>query len=241
MIVTVAKYYIPSGRCIQKIDYSHKNKEGTFSNIPDSLIAAFKTKNGRTVYEGRGIKPDIHTTKPDYSNISLALYSKYLIFDFATKFRRENPTILPADKFEITDSVFSNFQSYISDKNYDYKTKSEEAVEILRKNAEKEKYFDAIKSEYDALKTQMTNDKKGDINKHMDQIRELLKLEIVTRYYYQKGKVVSSLKNDTDLAEAVNTLHNTSLYQSVLDGTYKAPKQPDDDPVEEDTSDDTGN
>ena len=108
MKVTVAKYYIPSGRCIQAIDYSHKNKEGIFGTIPDSLIAAFKTKDGRTVYEGRGIKPDIHTDRVDYSNIAMTLYSKYLIFDFATQFRREHSSIPPADKFEITDSIFNH-------------------------------------------------------------------------------------------------------------------------------------
>ena len=240
MKVTVAKYYIPSGRCIQKIDYSHKNKDGAFSNIPDSLISAFKTKSGRTVFEGRGIKPDIHTAKTVYSNIALAFYSKYLIFDFATKFRREHNSIPASDKFEISDSLFSDFEKYISDKDYDYKTKSEEALEILRKNAEKEKYFDAIKTEYDALKIQMTNDKKGDLGKHRDQVKELLKLDIVTRYYFQKGKVVSSLKNDTDLAAAINTIHNTTLYQSVLNGTYKAPKQDEDDPVDDENPDEPG-
>jgi len=240
MKVTVAKYYIPSGRCIQKIDYSHKNKEGAFSNIPDSLISAFKTKGGRTVFEGRGIKPDIHTDKTVYSNIALALYSKYLIFDYATKFRREHPSIAVASQFDITDDDFSDFEKFLTDKNYDYKTKSEEALENLRKNAEKEKYFDAIKSEYDALKVQMTNDKKGDLGKHKEQVKELMKLEIATRYYFQKGKVASSLKNDTDLAEAIRVLHNTELYQSVLNGTYKAPKQADDDPAEEESSDDSG-
>jgi len=240
MKVTVAKYYIPSGRCIQKIDYSHKNKEGSFSNIPDSLISAFKTKNGRTVYEGRGIKPDIHTEKPVYSNIALALYGKYLIFDYATKFRREHGSIPPPDKFDISDSTFSDFENYISGKNYDYKTKSEEALEMLRKNAEKEKYFNAIKSEYDALNVQMTNDKKGDLLKFRDQVKELVKVEIATRYYFQKGKVISTLKNDIDLAEAIRTIHNPSLYQSVLNGTYKAPKQDDDDPAEDDSSDDSG-
>jgi carboxyl-terminal processing protease len=244
MKVTVAKYYIPSGRCIQAIDYSHKNKEGLFAKIPDSLIAAFKTKDGRTVYEGRGVKPDIHTGRKEYSNIALALYSKYLIFDFATQFRREHTTIPAADKFEVTDSIFNAFVAYISDKKYDYKTKSEEALEDLRKDSEKEHYFDAIKSEYDALKKQMENDKKSDLVKFKSQIGELIKQEIVSRYYYQKGKIIASLDTDEDIAGAKNTLVDQDLYKSVLAGTYRSPAGISDQKSGEDDSsdgDDPGN
>jgi carboxyl-terminal processing protease len=240
MKVTVAKYYIPSGRCIQAIDYSHKNKEGVFGTIPDSLITAFKTKDGRTVYEGRGIKPDIHTDRVDYSNIAMALYTKYLIFDFATKFRRDHPSIPPADKFEITDSVFNSFIAFLSDKKYDYKTKSEDDLEDLRKNAEKENYFNAIKSEYDALKIQMQNDKKSDLTKFKSQICELLKQEIVSRYYYQKGKIIASLSTDKDVAAAINTLINQELYKSVLSGTYKPPVEDKDKINGDDDSSDNG-
>lgn len=223
MKITVAKYYIPSGRCIQAIDYSHKNKEGVFGTIPDSLIAAFKTKDGRTVYEGRGIKPDIHSDRVDFSNIAMALYSKYLIFDFATQFRREHESIPPADKFEITDTIFNSFLAFISNKDYTYKTKSEEALEDLRKDSEKEHYFNAIKSEYDALKTQMDNDKKNDLTKFRSQITDLLKQEIVSRYYFQKGKIIASLETDKDIAAAIDALTNQVLYKSVLAGTYKPP------------------
>jgi carboxyl-terminal processing protease len=239
MKVTVAKYYIPSGRCIQAIDYSHKNKEGEFSKIPDSLIAAFKTKDGRTVFEGRGIKPDIQTDKVDYSNIALTLYSKYLIFDFATQFRRDHSTILPPDQFEITDSIFNSFLAFIADKKYDYKTKSEIALEDFQKNSEKENYFNAIKSEYEALKTQMQNDKKSDLTKFKSQICDLLKQEIISRYYYQKGKIISSLKTDKDIAEAITALADQNLYKSVLAGTYKSPIDSNDKKtVNDDSSDD---
>lgn len=227
MKVTVAKYYIPSGRCIQAIDYSHKNKEGVFGKIPDSLITSFKTKNGRTVYEGRGIKPDMHTEPVLFSNIALSLYSKYFIFDFATLFRRLHPSIPPAESFEITDTIFNDFVKFIDGKNYEYKTKTEIALEILRKDAEKEKYFSAIQKEYDDLKTQMSNDKKSDLDKHKDQVKELLKLEIVTRYYYQKGKVAAGLKNDKDIAEATHTIGDQALYSSILAGTYKPPQSKD--------------
>jgi carboxyl-terminal processing protease len=225
MKITVAKYYIPSGRCIQAIDYSHKNKDGGFERIPDSLIAAFKTKGGRTVYEGRGIKPDIITDRKTYSNIALALYSKYLIFDFATTYRREHAGIPPAEKFVVSDSIFTAFVAYIADKKYDYKTKTEAALEDLRRDAEKENYFNAIRPEYDALRKQMDTDKKSDLTKFRGQIEELLKQEIVSRYYYQKGKIVSSLNNDTDIAEGIRTLLHQELYRSILAGTYKQPEQ----------------
>jgi len=244
MKVTVAKYYIPNGKCIQAIDYSHKNKEGVFGTIPDSLIAAFKTKDGRTVYEGRGIKPDIQSNREAFSNIAAALFSKYLIFDFATQFRREHATIPPADKFEVTDSIFNSFLAFISGKKYDYKTKSEEALEALRKNSEKEHYFPAIQSEYDALKKQMENDKKSDLTKFKAQIVDLIKQEIVSRYYYQKGKIIASLETDKDISEAVKTLTDQTLYKSVLAGTYKAPAGSNDKKTGDDDSsdeDDPGN
>ena len=238
MKVTVAKYYIPSGRCIQAIDYSHKNKEGSFSKIPDSLISAFKTKGGRTVYEGQGITPDIKTKPVQYSNIAMTLYSKYLIFDFATKFRREHSSILPADQFEISDTIYNEFLLFLSDKKYDYTTKTEMAVEDLKKNAEKEHYFTAIKAEYDALKTQMTNDKKGDLAKHEEEIKELLKLDIVTRYQFQKGKVIASLKNDPDIAEGIKIINDPQLYRSVLAGIYKQPAEKTDGNIEEENPED---
>lgn len=226
MKVTVAKYYIPSGRCIQAIDYSHKNKQGNFTLYPDSLIHAFKTKIGRTVYEGRGIKPDILTSPVHYSNIAMSLYSKYLIFDYATKFFREHPSIPPPGEFEITDSIFNDFRNFLAGKNYDYTTKSEQDLEDLKKNAQQENYFNAIKSEYDALITQMNNDKKGDLMKFRKQIEDLLRVEIEGRYYYQKGKVKASLENDSDLAEAIKTLNDPALYKSILAGTYKQPSPP---------------
>jgi carboxyl-terminal processing protease len=238
MKVTVAKYYIPSGRCIQAIDYSHKNKEGSFSKIPDSLISAYKTKGGRTVYEGQGIAPDIKTKPIHYSNIALTLYAKYLIFDFATKFRREHPSIAPADQFEISDTIYNEFLLFLSDKKYDYTTQTEKAVENLKKNAEKEHYFNAIKAEYDALKIQMTNDKNGDLVKHKDEIKELLKLDIVTRYQFQKGKVIASLKNDPDIAEGIKIINDPQLYQSVLAGTYKQPAGETNGNIEEESPDD---
>jgi carboxyl-terminal processing protease len=224
MKITVAKYYIPSGRCIQAIDYEHKKRDGSFGKIPDSLIRAFKTKNGRTVYDGGGINPDVITKPKQYSNLALALYGKYLIFDFATKYAREHPSIPPADIFDIDDSTYNSFIDFIHGKDYTYKTKSERALEDLKNVALKENYFDAIKEEYDHLNIRMEKDKQEDMKKYSDQVKELLRLEIITRYYYQKGKIIAALKHDSQLVDAIETINDTEKYTGILAGKYVLPK-----------------
>ncbi|MCX6283096.1 MAG: S41 family peptidase [Bacteroidetes bacterium] len=223
MKITVAKYYIPSGRCIQAIDYSHKNKQGAFDKIPDSLIREFKTKHGRKVFDGGGISPDVKAGERKISNIALALYNKFLIFDFGTSFERSHPGILPADQFEITDSIYNDFLNFLKDKDYKYTTRSELALEKLRKEAEKEKYYDAIKGELDLLQTSMDNDKKEDLNKYRDQVHELLKMDILARYYYQKGKIIGSLKTDPVLNEAIGVLRDADRYAGILAGKFSQP------------------
>jgi len=223
MKITVAKYYIPSGRCIQAIDYSHKNNQGNFDKIPDSLIREFKTKHGRKVYDGGGISPDVKSSERNISNIALALYNRFLIFDYGTIFERSHPNIPPPDQFEITDSIFNDFLSFLKDKDYKYTTRSEIALVKLRKEAEKEQYFQAIKGELDLLQTSMENDKKGDLNKYKDQIRELLKMDILARYYYQKGKIIGSLKTDPVLNDAIAVLQDQSRYTGILAGKFSQP------------------
>jgi carboxyl-terminal processing protease len=222
--ITVAKYYIPSGRCIQAIDYTHKAKDGGFAKIPDSLIRAFKTRNGRTVYDGGGINPDLVTASRKFSNIAMTLYGKYYLFDFATKYAKEHATIPPASTFEISDTLYNDFLSFISGKDYTYSTKSERALLTLKTEATKEKYFDAIKEEYDHLMKRMEDDKKEDLNKYKDQLKELLKMEIVTRYYYQKGKIEAALKNDPQLEEGILCLKDNEKYAAILAGKFVQPK-----------------
>jgi carboxyl-terminal processing protease len=223
MKITVAKYYIPSGRCIQAIDYSHKNKQGNFDKIPDSLIREFKTKRGRKVYDGGGISPDVKGSERKISNIALALYNKYLIFDYGTIFERDHETILPADKFEVTDTVYGAFLNFLKDKDYKYTTRSELALARLRKEAEKEKYYEGIKGELDMLQTSMDNDKKEDLNKYRDQVRDLLKMEILGRYYFQKGKIVGMLSSDQVLKEAIDLLKDNTKYSGILAGKFSQP------------------
>lgn len=223
--VTVAKYYIPSGRCIQAIDYSQKNEDGSVAKIPDSLKVAFKTKNNRIVYDGGGIEPDIYQDPYEYSNISVSLIIKYLIFDYATKYRSIHNTISGAKEFKVTDEIYTDFISFISNKEYDYFTKSEESLKELKLNAEKEKYYEDIKSEYLALESKMVHNKKEDLEKFKDEIKELLKQEIVSRYYFQKGRQEAYLSFDQELKKALEILKDSSTYNGLLNGSILLNKE----------------
>ncbi len=224
MKVTVAKYYIPSGRCIQAIDYSHKDDNGFSTKIPDSLINEFQTENGRLVYDGGGIEPDISMDARKYSDIAFSLLTKYHIFNYATDFYLNNPEIPQVEEFEINDEIYNEFVAYLNDKDYDYITRSEKKLEELKKVAIKENYFEAIEEEYNTLKEAMIHDKEADLAKHKDQINDILRLEIISRYYYQKGKVISALKNDDEVDEAIRILEDKGLYDSILNGTYTTEK-----------------
>jgi carboxyl-terminal processing protease len=217
--VTVAKYYIPSGRCIQAIDYSQKNEDGSVAKIPDSLKVAFKTKNNRVVYDGGGIEPDIYLEPVKYSKISASLVTKFLIFDYATKFKSLHPTIDSAKKFVITDEIYNDFISFLSDKDYDYTTLSEQSLKDFKENATDEKYYDAVKTEYEALQNKIMHNKKADLEKFKAEIKIFLKEEIVSRYYFQKGRLESSLSDDQEVNKALEVLKDTKTYSGILNGT----------------------
>jgi carboxyl-terminal processing protease len=223
--VTVAKYYIPSGRCIQAIDYSQKNEDGSVAKIPDSLMVAFKTKSGRIVYDGGGIEPDVYIEPHKYSNIATNLVVKYVIFDYATKYRNLHPAIASAKDFVITDDIYNDFVSFISDKDYDYTTKSEQSLKDLKVNAENEKYYDAIKIEYEALKNKMMHNKKEDVETFKDEIKELLKEEVVSRYYYQKGRQEASFSSDQEVKKAIELFSEDKTYKGILEGSVKLNKK----------------
>ncbi|MEO6884157.1 MAG: S41 family peptidase [Bacteroidia bacterium] len=214
--LTVAKYYIPSGRCIQKLDYSHRAQNGTVPDVPDSLITAFRTKDGRIVYDGGGIDPDVKFQQDQISNIELSLINKSLIFDFATQYRTQHPTIPSVADFSITDQDFNNFLDFIKDKNYDYTTKSEQTLEQLKKDTKKENYYEDITPEFTALEDKIKHDKKADLQKNKKGIMELIENEIVSRYYYQKGRQADNLKWDPEITDAVTLLNDTARYDSIL-------------------------
>jgi len=219
--VTISKYYIPSGRCIQAIDYSHKNSDGKATEFPDSLKKAFKTKNGRIVYDGKGITPDITIEPQKISNIASTLIGKFLIFDFATEFKLKNPTIPPARDFEVNEKIYNDYKSYIADKDYEYTTESEKALKSFKEISEKEKYYDKIKPEYEALYNNILHKKNQDLETFKDEIKILLKDEIVTRYYYQRGRIEASLSEDPEIKKAIEVIHDTATYHAILKGSYK--------------------
>ncbi|MEI6747862.1 MAG: S41 family peptidase [Bacteroidales bacterium] len=219
--VTVAKYYIPSGRCIQAINYAERDTNGIAEKFPDSLKTAFKTQRGRVVYDGAGIEPDIYTDSKVLSNISYSLLSRYLVFDYATQFCLKHASIDPPDKFEVTDEIYNDFVNYLADKKYDYTTKSEKELADLKKSAEKEKYFEDCKSEFEALQSKMMHNKTTDLERNKKEIKRFLSSEIVTRYYYQKGRIECQLKSDEDVAKAIEVIDDAKTYTSVLDGTFE--------------------
>jgi len=223
--ITVAKYYIPSGRCIQSIDYFHKDENGQSEKIPDSLISEFKTKNGRSVYDGGGIEPDVFLEPMRLSKISQTLITKYLLFDYANLFASVHSSIASPEEFVITDEIYNDLIAFLKDKNYDYQTASEETLEKLKTSAKKENYFDAIEEEYNALKVKILHDKSEDLVTYKDQIKLLLKDEIIARYYYQKGRIVASLNEDPEIAKAIEVLQGSETYLAILDGSIKPAKQ----------------
>lgn len=216
MKVTVAKYYIPSGRCIQAIDYAHKDSSGAVTKIPDSLVNTFKTRSGRLVYDGGGISPDIEAEQPEISNISVSLITKYLIFDYANKFKRENAEIKPAAEFEITPEIYADFVKWLHDKDYDYVTRSERMLAELKKTAENEKYFDELSAEFAQLESKMMHNKQADLEKFSPEIKSLLRSEIVSRYYYQKGRVEAQVTEDPEIKKAREVLLDKELYTGIL-------------------------
>lgn len=216
MKVTESKYYIPSGRCIQAIDYANRDENGRATKIPDSLKTAFKTKNGRTVYAGSGIEPDVYIEPVYASNIAISLIGKSICFNYATEFVKKHPTIASAKEFEFTDQMYEDFVDFIKDKDYSYTTASEKTIEDLLTTAEKDKVNPQTIEEIKRAKELLIADKQNDIYKFKDEIKELLKSEIVSRYYYQRGRTEVALKNDTELDRAVEILNNTKEYKKIL-------------------------
>jgi len=214
--LTVAKYYIPSGRCIQALDYSNRNEDGSVGKIADSLSTEFRTKNNRKVYDGGGITPDLVTESEVSSKILLSLFRERLFFDYATEYRLKNENILSAKDFKITDEKFLDFKNFLSDKEYEYETDTEKAYKKLKKVAEEENYFESMKNNFDLLVTKIDDAKSDDLEKNKDSVKEILANEIVSRYYYQKGRIQSSLNYDKDILEAITVLSDSTKYKQIL-------------------------
>jgi carboxyl-terminal processing protease len=214
--VTTAKYYIPSGRCIQALDYSKRNDDGSVGHIPDSLISEYLTRNGRKVYDGGGIQPDIATDPESLSQISISLITQNVIFDFATIYAAGHNLIDPVHDFEITDSDYEDFIHFVSSRDFTYETHSEESLRKLISMAKREKYFELAEEEFSALEDKLAHNNEKDLNTFKDEIIQLLREEIVVRYYYQWGRVQASIENDPEVAKAVEVLAKSDLYLNTL-------------------------
>jgi carboxyl-terminal processing protease len=221
MKLTVAKYYIPSGRCIQAIDYFTNKSSDSTNNSKDSLLNMYKTAGGRVVYDKGGIEPDITIKGRQFSQISGDLYAQNYLFRFTNEFVIENDSIAIPKQFEISDSVYNSFKKYVEEQDFDYKTETEILLENLEKSAEREDYKLVIDELLKSVKAEILKEKKKDIDKNRSEIEEMLKMEIISRYYYQKGKLESSLVHDPEIAEAVKLINDQQLYKSILDGTKK--------------------
>lgn len=214
--ITIAKYYIPSGRCIQAIDYSLKDENGHFNKIPDSLITEYKTKSGRKVYDGGGIDPDVKLKPNIYSQLTTNLFGRFFIFDFATKYANENPIIDAPKDFQLSNQIYQEFQNYLKERAYSYQTSEERTLELLKKYALKDQCFDSFKSEYIVLEKAIHNNKAADFVTYQNEIKRILKLEIVSRYYFIAGKVESSIINDLELKKAKEVILNKPKYHTLL-------------------------
>lgn len=210
--VTTAKYYIPSGRCIQALDYAHRNEDGSVGTIPDSLITEFTTKKGRKVYDGGGVAPDVKFESESLSSLSIALITKYLIFDFATKFSTENATIASPEEFEISDNTYTQFIAFVKENNFVYESQSEEELNDLIEHAKKDKYYGLAEKEFEALKAKLAPNFDKDSEEFNEEVKELLQDEIVSRYYYQKGAIRAAISDDKGIKKAIEELNSETAY-----------------------------
>lgn len=216
MKITVSKYYIPSGRCVQKIDYFNKDTLNPGKPIPDSLAQAFKTKNGRTVYDKGGIEPDVYTPEIEASEILLSLVLNNLVFDYANKYFSEHTIIPPANEFTVDEALYADFVNFLKNKNYDYTTETEEVLKDLKESAEADHYFKDIESYYNQMSEQIKRNKAADLQTYKKEISEYLASEIASRYYYQEGRICSQLTSDPDIKEAKSILKDPKRYRSIL-------------------------
>lgn len=214
--VTTAKYYTPTGRCIQVLDYTHRRDDGSVLSIPDSLKGAFKTTHGRTVYDGGGIDPDIKVEGLDAHALTQVLFEKGFIFDFVTEYVYKNPKAIDAREFSLTDDEYQQFVTWMKGKDYSYKSYLEYGIQQLIEESKKEKYYDDLKAQLDQINSRLIESKKNELMLYKDQIKRLLEEEIVARQHLDKGRIESAFKHDLDVKKAVEVLHNNTQYKKAL-------------------------
>ncbi|WP_410478731.1 S41 family peptidase [Pedobacter frigidisoli] len=226
--VTVAKYYTPSGRCIQKLDYAHKDANGVAERFADSVMVMYNTKSGRNVYSGNGVYPDLFVNADKLSPITIAMINKNQFFNYANQYRKANQSLPSAKTFQLTDADYSSFTSGLADKDLSYQSRTERLLAELRTEAEKENKSIEVKNDLDDLKARLTSAKKTDLATHKSEIKRVLETQIVSRYFYEKGRIEQSFQYDKELAAAKNLFTNQPQMLAILkgDGNYKVIGKP---------------
>lgn len=214
--VTIAKYYTPSGRCIQAINYAERAEDGSVSKIPDSLRTEFATNNGRQVFDGGGVDPDLVLKEEEINELLYSLYKKMLIFDWATDYQRAHDGIADASAFELTEEEYQSFITWLKDRDFNYKTETEKAIERLEEIAEEEAYYAGIQEELKAIKAKYEVGEKDSYKAFKEDIKWLLEEEIASRYYYQEGRIANALSHDSDISAARKTLLDQAKYREIL-------------------------
>ncbi len=217
--VTIAEYFIPSGRGIQAINYAERRPDGSVAQIPDSLKVAFETLAGRKVYDGGGIDPDIVVDRPERGAVITALQRQFMIFDFANRYYKEHESIEEPTSFHITDAIYADFKAFLAANDFSYETDSERLLNRLKAAAERENYYDAVSAEITRLSEIVEQEKTRDLLTFRTEIEQMLREEIVSRYYYRKGRVIVSLDDDPDVERALQLFADRQAYDGILAGT----------------------
>lgn len=225
MKLTTSKYYIPSGRCVQAIDYKHRNEDGSVGRIPDSLTTVFHTAAGREVRDGGGVTPDITVEPEKLPNILFYLVNDNLVFDYATQYCLKHSTIAEPEKFEVTDADYAEFKEQVKKADFKYDQQTEKILKNLKEMAEFEGYLEDASEEFKALEGKLQHNLDRDLDYFSRQIKEMIAQEIVKRYYYQRGGIIQQLKEDKDLKEAVKVLTDAERYKSLLSAPVKEEKK----------------
>lgn len=214
--VTTAKYYTPTGRCIQVLDYTHRREDGSVLSIPDSIKQPFKTTHGRTVYDGGGIDPDIALESADSHPLAQVLFEKGYILDFVTEYIHKNPKTVDPRTFRLSEDEYQQFVSWMKGKDYSYKSYLEYGIEELIKEAKKEKYYDGLRAQLDQMNAKLAESKKNELTLYKDQIKRMLEEEIVSRQHLDKGRIEAAFKYDAEVKKAAEVLHDQSQYRKTL-------------------------
>ncbi len=220
--VTTAKYYIPSGRCIQALDYKHRNPDGSVGSVPDSLITEYTTRNERLVYDGGGIEPDFEVIPEMLSEIALQLFTQSMFFDFAVRYRNTHDEIESPEIFSLSDDDYALFEVLIEEKDFEFRTSSEKAFAQLVTSAKREKYYELAEAEFSSLEEKLSHNNLKDLETFEKEIRQILTEEIVNHFYFQAGRILSQIQEDPQLNKATEIINEPGMLKEVLNGNQGA-------------------